>query len=411
MIRIKSNVTQRLPNEYQEVEYIESNGNQCINTGIPLNQYRKCEMEFSTTSIGTTQIIDGGYANTAQINDRRNLLEIDSDGMLDLRYGSFSQKISSVVIASNTKYKISYEMLANSCSLTVDETKHSTSTGVKLITNNKNVLLFGESLDDVAYPDLIYKASASIKLYTAKYYDEYNVLIRNFIPCYRKLDNEVGLYDLVNNKFYINYGSSIFLMGAEVHKTDVNLMPMIENKKVLKRYIGENLVYQKNLDTEFTSCPFPTTWNEVTAGTNYKANNEYGEWKCTATSFFSTNGANRAFDKNNATVFTSADLSSDSAITSIEIDCPNVIKIKPTSLYVYISQIKTATIKGLNENNEWEQIGTISRTGTKTEHTLNVSTDKYFSKFKIEMTRYGSSNRRQSVYEFQIKSGTLRKES
>lgn len=183
--------------------------------------------------------------------------------------------------------------------------------------------------------------------------------------------------------------------------------------EIKKMYLGNDLIYQKigYVDTEFTSCPFPTTWTEVTAGTNYKASNGCGEWKCTATSFFSTNGANRAFDQNNATAFTSADLSSDSAITSIEIDCPNVIKIKPTSLYVYISQIKTATIKGLNENNEWEQIGTISRTNTKTEHTLNVSTDKYFSKFKIEMTRYGSSNRRQSVYEFQIKSGTLRKEN
>lgn len=180
-----------------------------------------------------------------------------------------------------------------------------------------------------------------------------------------------------------------------------------------KIYLGNDLIYQKigYVDTEFSSCPFPTSWGEVTAGVEYHATNDYGEWKCTATSFYSANGANRAFDQNNSTAFTSADLSSDSAITIIEIDCPNVIKIKPTSLYVYIAQIKTATIKGVNEDNEWEQIGTISRTGTKTEHNLNVSTDKYFSKFKIEMTRYGSSNKRPSVYEFQIKSGTLRKEN
>ena len=72
MIRIKNNLTPRLPNEYQEVEYIQSTGTQCIDTGIPLNQYRKCEMEFSTTSIGKTQIIDGGYTNTSEQNDTRN---------------------------------------------------------------------------------------------------------------------------------------------------------------------------------------------------------------------------------------------------------------------------------------------------------------------------------------------------
>lgn len=412
MIRIKNNVTPRLPNEYQEVEYIESNGNQCINTGILLNQYRKCEMEFSTTSIGTTQIIDGGYANTVQINDRGNLLEIDSDGMLDLRYGSFSQKISSVVIASNTKYKISYEMLANSCSLTVDETKHSTSTGVKLITNNRTVLLFGESLDDAAYPELIYKASASIKLYTAKYYDEYNVLIRNFIPCYRKLDNEVGLYDLVNNKFYINYGASIFLMGEAVGTADVNLIPMIGNKKVLKRYIGENLVYQKKLDTEFTSCPFPTTWTEVTAGTKYKATNEYGEWNIYAdNSYDSYSGVNKAFDGivSTAHKFKTANFTN----KYIEIDLPNGVLIKPLSPKIIYHYTGTCKLQGFNPNiNDWEDLLTLPANSSSGNTTITdeISTSNFYSKFRVETASYSN---RVSTYmcEIEITSGTLRKES
>lgn len=183
--------------------------------------------------------------------------------------------------------------------------------------------------------------------------------------------------------------------------------------KLKKISLGNGLIYHKMgyVDTEFTSCPFPTSWGEVTTGVEYYSTNDYGEWKCTATSFYSTNGANRAFDRNASTAFVSAELSSDSAVTNIEIDCPAGIKIKPTLIYLYIAQIKNATIIGLNENNEWEQIGTENRTSTKKEYTLNVSTDRYFSKFKIEMTRYGSSNKRPSVYEFQIKSGMLRKEN
>ena len=88
-----------------------------------------------------------------------------------------------------------------------------------------------------------------MKLYSCQMYYE-DTLIRNFIPCYRKLDNEIGMYDLVSNQFYTNAGTGVFLMGTEVNKADVNLKPIIGNKKVLKRYIGENLVYHKNLDLE-----------------------------------------------------------------------------------------------------------------------------------------------------------------
>ena len=247
MIRIKNNITPRLPNEYQEVEYIESTGNQCINTGIPLNQYRKCEMEFSPTLIGATVderlCIDGGLNNSSQ-NDVRNLLYIyGGTKKLCLAYGNSSHRIDSVELEINLKYIIEYEMLANSCSLTINGNKYSASYGATLITNGDNVFLFGASnsaSNQKPYIDL-----ASMRLYNAKYYNDNDILIRNFIPCYRKSDNKVGLYDLVNNVFYTNAGTGVFLMGTEVNKADVNLKPIIGNKKVLKRYIGENLVYHK----------------------------------------------------------------------------------------------------------------------------------------------------------------------
>ena len=38
----------------------------------------------------------------------------------------------------------------------------------------------------------------------------------HLIPCYRKSDGEIGLYDIVNNIFYTNMGSGEFLKGADV---------------------------------------------------------------------------------------------------------------------------------------------------------------------------------------------------
>ena len=39
---------------------------------------------------------------------------------------------------------------------------------------------------------------------------------RNFIPCYRKSDNKLGLYDLVEGKFYTNQGTGDFERGKDI---------------------------------------------------------------------------------------------------------------------------------------------------------------------------------------------------
>ena len=38
----------------------------------------------------------------------------------------------------------------------------------------------------------------------------------NFIPCYRKTDNEIGMYDTVEETFYTNQGTGKFDVGPNV---------------------------------------------------------------------------------------------------------------------------------------------------------------------------------------------------
>ena len=40
---------------------------------------------------------------------------------------------------------------------------------------------------------------------------------RHFIPCYRKSDNVIGLYDLVEGTFYTNSGTGTFTKGSDVN--------------------------------------------------------------------------------------------------------------------------------------------------------------------------------------------------
>ena len=57
--------------------------------------------------------------------------------------------------------------------------------------------------------------STQMRLYSCKMYNS-NVLQRDFVPCYRKSDWVIGLYDIVNNTFYTNSGSWTFTKGPNV---------------------------------------------------------------------------------------------------------------------------------------------------------------------------------------------------
>ena len=54
-----------------------------------------------------------------------------------------------------------------------------------------------------------------LTIYGWKFYQD-DVLIRDFVPCYRKSDEKVGMYDLVNNVFYTNEGSGEFEKGNNI---------------------------------------------------------------------------------------------------------------------------------------------------------------------------------------------------
>ena len=54
-----------------------------------------------------------------------------------------------------------------------------------------------------------------LTIYGWKMYQD-DVLVREFVPCYRKSDNEIGLFDIVNGVFYTNDGDGTFLKGNNV---------------------------------------------------------------------------------------------------------------------------------------------------------------------------------------------------
>lgn len=49
-----------------------------------------------------------------------------------------------------------------------------------------------------------------------QYYDKTDTLICDLVPCYRKADGVIGMYDIVRNIFLTNVGSGTFTKGADM---------------------------------------------------------------------------------------------------------------------------------------------------------------------------------------------------
>ena len=59
-------------------------------------------------------------------------------------------------------------------------------------------------------------ANSKYRLYSCQIRNENNQLVRNYLPCYRKSDNAIGLWDTVENIFCENIGTGSFAGGVLV---------------------------------------------------------------------------------------------------------------------------------------------------------------------------------------------------
>ena len=92
---------------------------------------------------------------------------------------------------------------------------------------------------------------------TAKYYLcqiwENNTLVHDFIPCYRKSDSVAGMYDLISKTFFTNAGTGEFTIGPKIHK-QIGKLELITNLLMAQPHqetiTGTNGVATFNTDLE-----------------------------------------------------------------------------------------------------------------------------------------------------------------
>ena len=167
----------RLPAGYQEVEYIECS-----------------DSVSSYIDIGIT------WNNLSKIKTKVQYLDSDASGMLFNNPNRENPYIavSRTVGLSNFSSNISLSQLTNQQITELEMTFTSTYT-TNVITRNWDGVW-----------------NNRLRYFYIEFYDNNDTLVRNFIPCYRKSDTEIGLYDLVNDVFYTNAGSGTFIKGNDV---------------------------------------------------------------------------------------------------------------------------------------------------------------------------------------------------
>ena len=187
--------------EYQQVEYIESTGTQYIDTGVEISKLKlqngiKTKLEASFVSQSSSQAM---FKDTTSYY----FIGVKSNGYfysgLDVNYPATD--------LLNDGEKHIFELDSLNKTFKIDETIKTTYNVTSYNENSSgNIHLFNVSNGN--FP-------CKAKIYNCKIYDN-GTLVRNFIPCYRKSDNAIGLYDTVERCFYTNQGSGIFLKGNDV---------------------------------------------------------------------------------------------------------------------------------------------------------------------------------------------------
>lgn len=192
--------TSRLPSEYQEVEYIESTGTQYIDTGIVgKNGIRiLAEMGWATLS--------GSLFGSRKTSGATRFFVTYYANRIDFGYGG--DTVSDVSPQAGQIYEIDFDVTGGTYNFGVDGT-YKTGRATELDTEC-NMFIFGANR-----PYTTNQLSKSIfKSMTIA--NANNEMLRDFIPCYRKSDGEIGLYDTVSKNFFTNSGTGTFTKGQDI---------------------------------------------------------------------------------------------------------------------------------------------------------------------------------------------------
>ena len=218
-----TNFSTGLPSPYQQVEYLEATGTQFIDMKYTYKVNDILDIDFmKTNNTNTIQGIFGNgntqlYVGVSLYVNNANLLTTTIGGILGENFARYSTPIE-----NNLKYNVKIK-------------------GGTVYLNDEEIITVPNILFDGTQEDFslfrrwgtntmigrIYKFSISRN----------DKKIFELIPCYRKSDNVLGMYDVVNDVFYTNAGTGEFLKGKDVATNLVDYKIYGDSKQQSKNLI------------------------------------------------------------------------------------------------------------------------------------------------------------------------------
>ena len=195
-----------LPSGYVQLEYIESTGTQCIDTGLAGNiTGNRYKIGFTRTRInGTAANGIIGAHNSSQPYNRSYIAVYMSQW--EFGYGA---TVRWGTVTNNTYYDIE---------LDTTNSKYLCKINGGVI---QDVAISGDRATANILIGVVYQIGSTYssigKFHYAEIYDtDGTTLLMNLIPCKRKSDNVVGMYDTVGGNFLTNAGTGDFIAGPEI---------------------------------------------------------------------------------------------------------------------------------------------------------------------------------------------------
>lgn len=186
---------QNIPKNYTRLEFIQSDGNQYIDTNLIAHSNMCCELDFEFVELPS----DGCILGAREGGNRIYFYHYYQKHLLG--YGGY---FGGGEVEIGTRYNVKTFLNVGEQKLIVNDELLYEGSNNNYINLHKNLFLF-----DLNYGSISNKYKTKIKLYECKIYEE-NILVRYFIPV-KTENNELGLYDLIEGVFYKNLGDSDFI--------------------------------------------------------------------------------------------------------------------------------------------------------------------------------------------------------
>ena len=212
-----------LPSGYKKLEYIESSGEQYIDTGISVGPDNASALKSVIDKmILTTNAysLDGtGYGATPY----NNSFYLGTDANSNIAYGDGRADKTTSTAYDGSRRTFVYDAKNG-----------------KVSVSNLTEISFTFSVPDTALNFLLFAynqgTQGGVKYYSGRIYGAKlyinGILVRDFVPCVNA-SGEVGLWDDVNSVFYVNAGTGTFTAGPviaiSVALSDIRKLEYIES--------------------------------------------------------------------------------------------------------------------------------------------------------------------------------------